>query len=77
MKSLQKIAIVFAAALITLGANAQTSATPADKDNKTKTSQPVMKEKTKTTEKKNGTEKTVTKSKPTNKSVKADSTSKK
>lgn len=76
MKSLRNLALVFAAALITFGATAQTSNEPA-KDTKTKTSQPVMKEKTKTTEKKNGTTKTVTKSKPTNKTVKADSTSKK
>ena len=75
MKSLRNIALIFAAALITFGANAQEAA-PA-KNTKTKTSEPVMKEKTKTTEKANGTTKTVTKSKPTNKSVKADSTSKK
>ena len=75
MKSLRNIALVFAAALITFGANAQ-EPTPA-KNTKAKTSEPVMKEKTKTTEKANGTTKTVTKSKPTNKSVKADSTSKK
>ena len=71
MKSLKTLALLLTAALITFGANAQTST--AQQDSKTQTSTPVMKEKTKTTEKANGTTKTVTKSKPTNKVTTADS----
>ena len=65
MKNLKNIALVFAAALITFGATAQTAATPVA--GKTKTETPVVKEKTKTVTKPNGTVKTVTKTKPTEK----------
>jgi|GEM_PF-3502251 len=67
MKSLKNLALIFAAAFITLGANAQAATTkPADKT-ATQTSTPVTKDKTKTKEKANGTTKTTTKSKPTKK----------
>jgi len=74
MKSLKNIALVFAAALITFGVNAQTAATPATQT--TQTTAPATKEKTKTKEKPNGATKTVTKTKPTAKTTTTSGTTK-
>ena len=63
MKSLKNIALVFAAAFITLGASAQTSGSTGSTGSTTH----ATKEKTKIKEKRNGVTKTVTKSKPTKK----------
>ena len=67
MKSFKNLAILFASALITLGANAQASTTPAAPAQDSKSKSTVMKDKTVSKTKPSGKTKTVTTEKPTKK----------